>query len=54
MSRQTDHEAMAEAADALEPQMEARFILIRSPWRSPKGMWTRRCGRRSPITACAR
>ena len=26
MSRQTDHEAMAEAADRLEPQMEARFL----------------------------
>ena len=26
MSRQTDHDAMAEAADALEPQMEARFL----------------------------
>jgi len=26
MSRQTDHEAMADAADRLEPQMEARFL----------------------------
>ena len=26
MSRQTDHEAMTDAADRLEPQMEARFL----------------------------
>ena len=26
MSRQTDHEEMVEAADRLEPRMEARFV----------------------------